>query len=140
LLIDVFTVEAAPETDWMTVQKIAEELLDDGNGMDVSPIEGIVELDNVASPWHTIIEVRAVDRTGLLHRVASALARAGAQIHEARVATVDGVAVDTFLVTGKDGHKLDDEGRQSLRIAFDGGTPQRKRSWLRRENKLVTRT
>jgi [protein-PII] uridylyltransferase len=140
ILIDVFTVEAPAETDWDSVKAEAEKLLASGDGIDNEPIEGAVDLDNVASPWHTIVEVRAVDRSRLLHRVAAALARAGAQIHTATVATVDGVAVDTFLVTGPDGHKLDETGERALRIAFQGGTPSKRRGWLRRDNRLVTRT
>ncbi|MGZ4120965.1 MAG: cation:proton antiporter domain-containing protein [Actinomycetota bacterium] len=140
LLIDVFTVEAPADTDWSVIVASAEQILSRGEALHGEPIEGIVDLDNVASPWHTIVEVRASDRSGLLHRVASALARAGAQIHTATVATVDGVAVDTFLVTGPDGHKLDEDGQRALRIAFEGGTPVRRRNWLRRDNKLVTRT
>src|SRR5258708_38262251 len=100
----------------------------------------MVDLDNVASPWHTIVEVRAVDRTGLLNRVAAALARAGAQIHTATVATVDGVAVDTFLVTGPDGHKLDESGERALRIAFQGGTPGKRRGGPHRAEKRRTPT
>jgi Kef-type K+ transport system membrane component KefB len=140
LLIDVFTVEAPADTDWERVRKTAQELLHQGDALELQPIEGIVELDNVASPWHTIIEVRATDRTGLLHRVASALAHAGAQIQTATVSTVGVVAVDTFLVIGPDGHKLDQEGERALRILFEGKLPTRRRLRFRSDNKLVTRT
>jgi Kef-type K+ transport system membrane component KefB len=140
LLIDVFTVEAPADTDWERVRKVTEQLLLEGDGLELQPIEGIVELDNVASPWHTIVEVRAKDRTGLLHRVASALAHAGAQINTATVATLGDVAVDTFFVTGPDGHKLDQEGERALRILFEGKLPTRRRVRFRRDNKLVTRT
>ena len=130
LLIDVFTaVEAPADTDWLAVRREAERQLERTGTIEVDPIEGIVDLDNVASPWHTIVEVRAIDRRGVLHRVAAALARVGAEIHTATVATVDGVAVDTFLVTGPHGHKLDDDEQRALRVAFEGGTPiSRKRS------------
>jgi [protein-PII] uridylyltransferase len=77
-------------------------------------------MDNAASPWYTIVEVRAEDRAGLLHRVAEAFSRAGVQIHHATVDTIDGVAVDTFLVTGRDGHKLDRRGQADLRLSFEG--------------------
>jgi len=141
LLIDVFTaVEAPADTDWLAVRREAERQLERTGTIEVDPIEGIVDLDNVASPWHTIVEVRAIDRRGVLHRVAAALARVGAEIHTATVATVDGVAVDTFLVTGPHGHKLDDDEQRALRVAFEGGTPIRRKRWLRRDNKLVTRT
>nr|WP_245563527.1 [protein-PII] uridylyltransferase [Longispora albida] len=48
-----------------------------------------------------ILEVRAADAPGLLHRIAAALARAGAQVRSARVATYGGSAVDVFYLTGR---------------------------------------
>ena len=141
VLIDVFTaVEASPDTDWKAVSTEAERLLATGEGGIGDPIEGSVDIDNVASPWHTIVEVRAKDRHGLLYRVASALARVGAEIHTATVSTVDTIAVDTFLVTGPNGHKLDQKEQRALRVAFEGGTPSKRRLWQRRDNKVVTRT
>lgn len=133
--IDVFRVRAPGDVDWEAVRTgIADALVHPEGGATPAAIEGIVELDNQASPWHTIVEVRAHDRHGLLHRVAAALARAGAQIHYATVATREGEAVDTFFVTGRDGHKLDAGGERALRAAFAGATPRRRRLTLRKQN------
>jgi Kef-type K+ transport system membrane component KefB/glycine cleavage system regulatory protein len=120
-IVDVFRVAAPRDTDWAAVRDAAATVLSGTllNGGQ-TPIEGRVDLDNVASPWHTIVEVRAQDRTGLLRRVAEAFARAGVQIHHATVSTIDGVAVDTFLVTDRDGHKLGPHGERDLRLAFEG--------------------
>jgi Kef-type K+ transport system membrane component KefB/glycine cleavage system regulatory protein len=120
-LVDVFRAAAPRDTDWSTVRDAAAAMLAAGerNG-GPTPIAGRLDFDNVASPWHTIVEVRAEDRAGLLHRVAEAFARAGVQIHHATVRTIDGVAVDTFLVTDRHGHKLDEQGERALRAAFAG--------------------
>ncbi len=121
LAADVFRLAAPPDADWDRVRKAATTALaqPSRNGKP-APIEGHLEIDNAASPWYTIVEVRAEDRTGLLHRVAEAFSRAGIRIHHATVSTVDGVAVDTFLVTGHDGHKLDRRGQADLRLSFEG--------------------
>jgi Kef-type K+ transport system membrane component KefB len=131
--IDVFKVAAADDIDWGNVERrIAGQLESPPpNGGPVT-VEGSVAIDNQASPWHTIVEVRARDRRGLLYRVASALARAGADIHMAQVTTKDGVAVDTFSVTGPKGGKLDDADERALRLAFAGKTSLRLPGPLRR--------
>ncbi len=138
LAVDTFLVEAPTGTDWDLARRLIEEALgrpvEDPLGapsfcapsrpLSQAPsavlIEGEVEIDNFASPWYTLVEVRARDRRGLLYRVASAMARAGIEIHEATVTTRAGVAVDTFLVTGGDGKKLDASSERALRPAFDG--------------------
>ena len=118
---DVFRVVASAKTDWDDVRKAASSALAHGakNGKPAR-IEGHLEIDNAASPWHTIVEVRAEDRTGLLHRVADAFSRAEMVIHHATVRTVDDVAIDTFLVTSRDGHKLDKRAQNDLRLSFEG--------------------
>ncbi len=134
-LIDVFTVKADDLTDWTQVRSTLETSFTLRHGHSTASIEGFVRIDNAASPWYSIVEVRATDRAGLLHRVASALTRAGAQIHLATVKTVDGVAVDEFAVTGPNGHKLDAGGELMLRVAFEGRTPKtRRRPKLRRSS------
>jgi [protein-PII] uridylyltransferase len=131
--IDVFKVVAPDDVDWGAVEVVVSGRLEapQTNGGPVT-VEGSVIVDNQASPWHTIVEVRARDRRGLLYRVASALARAGADIHLAQVTTQDGVAVDAFSVTGPNGGKLDDADERVLRLAFAGRTSLRMRGPLRR--------
>jgi [protein-PII] uridylyltransferase len=79
-----------------------------------------VRIDNLASPWHTIVEVQAEDRHGLLYRMAYALSQADLHVHMATVSTVGDVAIDIFYVTGRDGAKLDDQSERALRLAFGG--------------------
>ncbi|GIG60646.1 bifunctional uridylyltransferase/uridylyl-removing enzyme [Longispora fulva] len=49
----------------------------------------------------TILEVRATDAPGLLHRITAALAEAGADVRTARVATYGAAAVDAFYLVGE---------------------------------------
>jgi [protein-PII] uridylyltransferase len=62
-----------------------------------------------ASELATVVEVRAGDTPGLLHRVASAIAGSGADIATARVATLGAEAVDVFYLRGPDGERLSAE-------------------------------
>lgn len=62
------------------------------------------------SGWNTVVEVTSADRPGLLHDIASALSACGVDIRWARIQTIDGVARDTFHVTGADGGAIDDPG------------------------------
>jgi glycine cleavage system regulatory protein len=136
--IDVFRVRAPAGVDWEAVRTSTADALvhPDANG-GAAVVEGAVDLDNRASPWHTIVEVRAHDRQGLLHRVATALARAGAEIHYATATTRGGEAVDTFFVTDRNGHKLDAAGERDLRAAFAGSPLRRKRLTPRRRKSAL---
>lgn len=51
-----------------------------------------------ASETSTVLEVRAEDTPGLLHRIAAAIAGTGADIDRARIATLGPQAVDVFYV------------------------------------------
>ncbi|MGQ0844552.1 MAG: [protein-PII] uridylyltransferase [Sporichthyaceae bacterium] len=55
-----------------------------------------------ASDTATVLEVRAHDRPGLLHKVASALAATGVDIRSAKVSTWGAEAVDVFYVLDPD--------------------------------------
>jgi Kef-type K+ transport system membrane component KefB/glycine cleavage system regulatory protein len=134
--IDVFRVVAPVGIDWESVRgTIAGSLVAGApNGGPTDPIEGLLQIDNQASPWHTIVEVQAADREGLLYRMASALSHAGLTIHMATVTTVGETAVDIFYVTGRDGAKLDQQGERDLRAAFAGKRPVRWRlPWAQRK-------
>jgi [protein-PII] uridylyltransferase len=54
----------------------------------------------------TVIEVRAHDAPGLLHRIGLALAATGVTVRSARISTLGANAVDAFYVVGKDGRAL----------------------------------
>jgi len=48
----------------------------------------------------TVLELRAADAAGLLHRVTGALERCGLDVRGARVSTLGGSAVDAFYLAG----------------------------------------
>ncbi|HEX8769921.1 MAG TPA: cation:proton antiporter [Acidimicrobiales bacterium] len=87
-----------------------------------------VVFDDAGSPWHTLCQVRAADRKGLLFAVTTAFATSGASVHAARVATTEGLAIDVFELTDKNGMKLDDPIKSRIRDALaSGGTAGRRR-------------
>ncbi|AXX33250.1 [protein-PII] uridylyltransferase [Actinosynnema pretiosum subsp. pretiosum] len=55
------------------------------------------------STGSVVLELRAADRIGLLHRVADALERCGLDVRWARVATLGGTVVDSFAITSESG-------------------------------------
>jgi [protein-PII] uridylyltransferase len=59
-----------------------------------------------ASDDATVIEVRAVDRVGLLHEIGMTFARAGLSVRSAHIATYAGQTLDTFYVTEFGGRSL----------------------------------
>jgi [protein-PII] uridylyltransferase len=61
----------------------------------------------------TVLELRAADSIGLLHRVTASIEQCGLDIRSAMVATLGASVVDSFYVTGRDGKPIDaDETRQ----------------------------
>ncbi|MCA6093353.1 [protein-PII] uridylyltransferase [Streptomyces sp. SCA3-4] len=56
----------------------------------------------------TVLEVRAQDAPGLLHRIGRALEDAGVWVRSAHVSTMGASAVDAFYVTGPEGAPLAD--------------------------------
>ncbi|RZS86994.1 UTP--GlnB (protein PII) uridylyltransferase GlnD [Motilibacter rhizosphaerae] len=79
-----------------------------------------VEVVEGASESATVLEVRASDRLGLLHRLGRALAYAGIDVRSARVATLGAEAVDVFYVVDGDGSPLVAErAREVSRILRD---------------------
>ncbi|MET9474284.1 ACT domain-containing protein, partial [Streptomyces sp. NPDC002922] len=56
----------------------------------------------------TVIEVRAQDAPGLLHRIGRALEQSAVRVRSAHVSTLGANAVDAFYVTGADGEPLAD--------------------------------
>lgn len=87
--------------------------------------DAVISFDDTASPWHTIAEVRATDRRGLLHALAVAFAAAGADVHAARITTHDFMAFDRFDLTDRTGRKLTEETKASIRSALTHGVVAR---------------
>ena len=71
----------------------------------------IVEVDNLVSDTHTVIEIYAHDRVGLLYSITSTLAGLGLYIDVAKVATRGDQAADVFYVKDIFGHKIADQAK-----------------------------
>jgi [protein-PII] uridylyltransferase len=67
-----------------------------------------------ASASATVVEVRAHDVVGLLHRLTRALADAGLDVRSARVSTLGAEVVDAFYVVESDGSPVADLRRRTL--------------------------
>ena len=130
--VEVFTVEVARGT-WPDTAKLRDDLaavLTDrlALGEQLSERERIyplrrrsaahlpesdVSVDNDASETATVLEVRALDEIGLLHRITRALFEAGLDVVSARVSTIGEMVVDAFYVRESGGDKVVDLERLS---------------------------
>ncbi len=72
-----------------------------------------VTIDNRASDFYTVVEIRATDRLGLLFAVTSALARLELGVHVAIVDTRKGRVIDVFYVQDSGGQKILEKERLS---------------------------
>ena len=117
LVLDVFTVSLdAPR--WPDVNadvhaalqgKIPIHDLLGPRRLEPSEAEAIhVGVDNTASQFFSLVEVRAPDQVGLLYRITSALHDLGLDIHHARIATHPDGALDVFYVRDLQGEKLNE--------------------------------
>jgi [protein-PII] uridylyltransferase len=83
-----------------------------------------VRFDHDASDFHTVIEVGAPDRPGLLFDLARALSTLELDVHLARVATYGHRVVDVFYVTDLEGKTLPPGAagpiREEIRTAISG--------------------
>ena len=70
-----------------------------------------VQADNSTSQTHTILDVFAVDRPGLLYAVARTLFESGLSVSRARIGTYLDQVVDVFYVTDQSGSKIEDESQ-----------------------------
>ena len=84
-----------------------------------------VSVDNAASQFFSVVEVRAPDQVGLLYRITRALHELGLDIHHAKIATHPEGALDVFYVWDLSGEKLDAAGAartaDSLAARLKGG-------------------
>jgi len=72
------------------------------------PVEPRVWVDNEASATSTVVEIRAADEVGLLHRVTLALFDCRLDVVSARVSTHGEAVVDAFYVRDQSGQKITD--------------------------------
>jgi [protein-PII] uridylyltransferase len=77
-----------------------------------------VAIAEAASSRTTVVEVNALDRPGLLARLARAIHECGQQLHSAHVATYGERAVDVFYLSNTRGQKLSGEQAEKLRAAL----------------------
>lgn len=81
--------------------------------------ENSVEVYNHISPTATVIDIRSVDRPGLLSVAAGVLSSLGLNIRLARIHTQHRRVVDAFYVTEPDGTKILDASRiEAIRSAL----------------------
>ena len=81
-----------------------------------------VSVDNNASATASVVEVRAEDVVGQLHRITQALVDCRLDVTSAKVSTFGSAVVDAFYVRGPDGGKLTD-----LQLIADVETAIRRR-------------
>ena len=132
IAVEVFTVEVARGT-WPDTAKLREDLaavLSDrlALGERLSERERVyplrrgsaahlpgsdVSVDNDASETATVLEVRAPDEIGLLHRITASLFDMGLDVVSARVSTLGEMVVDAFYVRESGGSKVTDTSRLS---------------------------
>jgi [protein-PII] uridylyltransferase len=128
--VEVFTVEVARGT-WPDTAKLREDLaavLSDRLALAerlsererVYPLRrpsaahlpgSDVTFDNEASATATVLEVRAPDEIGFLHRITRALFEADLDVVSARVSTLGEMVVDAFYVRESNGSKVTEAGR-----------------------------
>jgi [protein-PII] uridylyltransferase len=73
----------------------------------------VVRLIDDASDTATVVEVRAPDALGALHRVTAALDACGLDVRSAHICTLGADVVDAFYVVGADGGPLTDPEEQA---------------------------
>jgi [protein-PII] uridylyltransferase len=67
-----------------------------------------VRMVDDASESATVVEVRAPDGLGILHRITAALDACGLDVRTAHISTLGADVVDAFYVVGPDGKKVDE--------------------------------
>jgi [protein-PII] uridylyltransferase len=124
--LESFRVRRGLRPDPEVIEVAIRQALAHGLSADPLP-EADVTFDTTASPWHTVCEVRAGDRPGLLHSVATALAAAGVDVQSAIVHADDGLVIDRFEVTGAGGRKLGESEQAAVRRFLREGVAAKRR-------------
>ena len=89
----------------------ADELLVQRRGSRLSSrpapeVETVITFDNRGASDHTIVEVIAQDRSGLLYALARALSAEGLEIQLAKINTEGNAVADVFYVVDREGKKV----------------------------------
>ncbi len=89
--------------------------------------DATVAFDDAGSPWYTLCEIRHVDQPALLATIAAGLALAGASVHAAELEIQDGIAIDRFSLTDRNGAKLRRDSKDAIRSVIVEGAHGRGR-------------
>ena len=117
LMTEVFATE---EPDWSALRPPEEaENANDAEFLQLkAEFPTRVYLSNELNPRHTVVEIDAVDRLGLLSDFFRVIGGLGLEIAHARINTDKGAAQDTFYLTDASGDKITD--RDTLRALREG--------------------
>jgi [protein-PII] uridylyltransferase len=127
--LESFAVEVRPGSVVPDVATLVPEIrsaLDTRLEAEALP-EARIAFDDAGSPWYTLCEIRHPDRPGLLAQIATALALAGVSVHAAGLETEEGIAIDRFSLTDRDGNKLGRPQKDAIRSAVRDGARARSR-------------
>ena len=92
-----------------------------GRRLAALPVPGVrVTVDNEAATNSTVVEVRAPDAPGVLHKITAAIAALGLDIVSARVATLGNAVVDSFYVRSGGSKLSGAEAADHVRTALEG--------------------
>jgi Kef-type K+ transport system membrane component KefB/glycine cleavage system regulatory protein len=125
--IEIFIVRGVDAPDEVHLEAALAAGLEGPTG--AGPLDGVTfAFDDRASPWHTVCEIEADERPGLLADIAAVLRAAGVTVRAARASSQDGRAYDTFELAMTDGRKLDAATEDRIRdLARSGVTLRRRR-------------
>ena len=98
------------------IQRATKELLDWHDLADQFPQR--VYINNQSDEKHTLIEIQALDRIGLLHTILSVIAKFDLEVIHARITTTRGAAIDTIYVVDSEGKKI--TKKEDLDYLFKG--------------------
>ena len=91
------------------INNAPKSILDDPDADDhLHHVPQRVYLNNEASPLHTIAEIQAADRIGLLYDIFSNIADLGLQITNSRISTTLGAAIDSLYIVDADEKQVTD--------------------------------
>ena len=79
-----------------------------GYDVDFPRLPTRINIDNSTSPAHTIVDIFAQDRIGLLYQITRTLYSLGASVRMARIGTHLDQVVDVFYITDKSENKIRD--------------------------------
>ncbi len=90
----------------------------DGARLEAFHVAPSVAIPERASSRTSVVEVNALDRPGLLARLARAIHDSGFEVHSAHIATYGERAVDVFYLSTSSGRKLSKDQTDGLRTAL----------------------